>query len=216
VADEVMEEILNHTNGHPYLIQYLCQRLFSTDSSDRGFLRAVEDGDLATDHILAGFFMIDFQYLTGIERRLLLIVTDLTLASENDILERLSDISPQRIHVFLYGLEKLGYMRQIYGKWAVGNEFLRRWVQNNRDELGEMTDPVVDDDAHENILRKGQMNELAYLRNHIERLKRELARLQSERSNAEGEDAEQLDRAIKEIEDDLASAQAELNDILQE
>ena len=216
VADEIMEDILNHTNGHPYLIQTLCQRLFSTDNSGKGFLRAVEDRDLATDHILAGFFLIDFQYLTGIERRLLLTVTDLTLASENDILECFSDVSPQRIHVFLYGLEKLGYLRQLYSNWAVGNEFLRKWVQNNRDELSQMTDSLVDDEAHENILRKGQMNELAYLRNHIERLKRELARLQSERSGAEGEEGKRLDSAIKEIEDDLANAQAELRDILQE
>ena len=215
VADETVEDILNHTNGHPYLIQYLCQRLFFADSSGKGCLRPVEDGDLETDHILAGFFLIDFQYLTRIERKLLLTVAELTVTSENDILKYLSDISPQRIQMFLYGLEKLGYLRQIYGNWAVGNEFLRRWVHHNGAELSQMSESYVDDDAHENILRKGQMNELAYLRHHIERLKRELAELQSERASADDKAGEGIEDAIKEIEDDLMNAQAEIDRIMQ-
>ena len=79
-ADGVVDDILIHTNGQPYLIQYLCQRLFTTDELSNGMLRAIREEDLATDHILTGFFQNDFQHLTKTERRLLLDFAELTLA----------------------------------------------------------------------------------------------------------------------------------------
>jgi hypothetical protein len=74
-----VDDILIHTYGQPYLIQYLCQRLFESDGEE-GHLRHITDEDLATDHILAGFFQIDFSHLSKSERRLVLAVADLTIA----------------------------------------------------------------------------------------------------------------------------------------
>ena len=67
--DSVVDDIYIHTNGQPYLVQYLCHRLFYTDDQGAGRLRPIEDKDLAIDHVLAGFFQIDYQYLTRIEQR---------------------------------------------------------------------------------------------------------------------------------------------------
>ncbi|OUC04916.1 hypothetical protein RY27_30440, partial [Litorilinea aerophila] len=106
VDDQTVEDILTHTNRHPYLIQYLCQRLFQVSEAGQGYLRPVEDEDLMADHILSGFFQIDFRYLTTIERRLLLAVAQMTVARETDILAALSDEAPARIKMFLYGLDK--------------------------------------------------------------------------------------------------------------
>jgi len=45
-ADGVVDDVLIHTNGQPYLIQFLCQRLFETDEEGNGRLRSVREEDL--------------------------------------------------------------------------------------------------------------------------------------------------------------------------
>ena len=175
VPDGVVDDVLVHTNGQPYLIQYLCQRLFENDVEGRGRLRLVTDADLATDHILAGFFQNDYQHLSSIERRLLLTVADLAIAKESELLVALSDLPPHRIQMFLYGLERLGYLRRIFNQWAVGNEYLRRWVLDNYDELIHRTDAGLDEGIQEKMLEVGRQHEVEYLRHAITRIEAELA-----------------------------------------
>ncbi len=215
VADDaVIEDILIHTNGHPYLIQYLCQRLFQTDQDDGGTLRPIREEDLQTDHIVAGFFQIDYQYLTSIERRLLLCIAELTMATESEILAALSDESPDRIKVFLYGLKKLGYLQQIYGKWALGNEFLRRWVKEHYEELRRDSASLINDAVHEKILELENRNELAYVQHQIERIERELALLLEEKVQAgEWPDADLCSR-IDRLQADLDELRRRLDDLL--
>lgn len=186
VADELAHDILSYTNGHPYLIQHLCQRLFTVDDYGRGVLRVVRDEDLDPDHILAGFFRIDFQYLTEIERRLLLSVADLSVARTDELLAALSDERPRRIDMFLYGLRKLGYLRASHDRWTVGNEYLRRWIQNQRTEISTWSGSSIDDAAHEEILRAERRNEAAYLRHEIERLQEELVQRTEEAESGAG------------------------------
>jgi len=161
VEDALADEILRHTNCHPYLIQFLCQRLFTVDDRGRGILREPEDEDLNPDQILSGFFRIDFQYLTRVERRILLTVSDLSVAKREEILAALSEESPQRVDTFLYGLRKFGYLLPVRERWAVGNEYLRRWLQDHRSQLGDLAEPQVGDSAFEEILREGRDNERA-------------------------------------------------------
>lgn len=178
VEDGLVDEILRITNGHPYLIQFLCQRLFVTDDRWQGVLRAPVEDDLRPDQILAGFFRIDFQYLTKIERRLLLAVSDLSIATQDEVMAALHDEPPQRVDTFLYGLRKLGYLTQLHERWAVGNEFLRRWLQDQRAELGALSESPVEDAVHEQILAAGRENELLYLYYEIDELEAELQRMQ--------------------------------------
>jgi hypothetical protein len=178
-ADGVVDDILIHTNGQPYLIQYLCQRLFTTDEAGNGMLRAIHEDDLATDHILTGFFQNDFQHLTKTERRLLLAVAELTIAKENELLVVLSDLAPRKIQMYLYGMERLGYLRQVFGQWAVGNEFLRRWILDNYEELVEQQNSTADDSIHESLLEIGREHEAAYLRQELIRLEAELERIEA-------------------------------------
>jgi hypothetical protein len=46
VAPDVLENIVAHTNRHPYLIQFLCQRLYSEDDNGVSALRAPTEEDL--------------------------------------------------------------------------------------------------------------------------------------------------------------------------
>ncbi|HXF63307.1 MAG TPA: AAA family ATPase [Caldilineaceae bacterium] len=212
-TDGVVDDILIHTNGQPYLVQYLCQRLFQTDSAGNGYLRPVEDADLAADHILAGFFRIDFEHLTRIERRLLLTVADLTIARESELLALLSDLSPHRIRMFLYGLGRLGYLRQIFGQWAVGNEFLRRWVVDHYDELMGQLDSALDDQLQEALLEVGHSAEVRYLREEISRLEAELAQVEAALGQATGAERDALLAQLDRLRAELARLRNDLDSI---
>lgn len=190
-SDGVVDDILIHTNGQPYLIQYLCQRLFESDGK-QGMLRAITDEDLATDHILAGFFQIDFQHLSKSERRLVLTVADLTIAKESELLAVLSDLPPRRIKMLLYGLERLGYLRNVFNQWAIGNEFLRRWILDHVDELTHALGEAEDDNLHESMLDQGRAQEADRLRREIVELEQQLSDLERAVANAEGEEVVRL------------------------
>jgi hypothetical protein len=197
-ADGVVDDILIHTNGQPYLIQYLCQRLFESDEDGRGCLRPVKDEDLATDHILNGFFQNDFQHLTKTERRLLLTVAELNIAKERELMVVLNDLPPRKIQNYLYGLERLGYLRRIFGQWAIGNEFLRRWVVDNHDELVQRLNTATDDNIHETMLEIGREHEVRYLREEIAQLEAELEKTDAASANATGDELVRLlDKAAK-------------------
>lgn len=196
-SDGVVDDVLIHTNGQPYLIQYLCQRLFDSDGVT-GHLRHITDEDLATDHILAGFFQIDFQHLSRSERRLVLAVAELTIAKESELLAALSDLPPRRIKMLLYGLERLGYLRNVFGQWAVGNEYLRRWIVDHADELTQALNEAEDDNLHESMLDQGRMQEADRLRREIAELEQQLGDLEDAVDAAEGEEVirllEEIDR----------------------
>ncbi len=212
-TDGVVDDILIHTNGQPYLIQYLCQRLFEVDEAGKGFLRPITEQDLMTDHILAGFFQIDFQHLTRSERRLLLAVADLTVAKERELLEALSDLPPHRIRKYLYGLERLGYVRQVFGQWAVGNEFLRRWVADQYDLLRMQLDSAIDDGLHETLLEVGHSAEVRFLREQIARIEAEVAALEAKLAEASEEDREPLLCRIDQLYAELARLRHQLASI---
>lgn len=208
--DALVNQILQLTNCHPYLLQYVCYRLFEYDDDGVGYLRAITEEDLRPDHILAGFFEIDFGYLTQIERRLLLAVAERTVATEAEILVALSDEPPQRIKMYLHGMGRLGYLRQVYDRWTVGNEYLRRWIQENHDELRERKDAVIDEASQEQLLERARTQELLFLQNRIEQMQKELADLQAQQRKARSRKKAELTKAIQRIEHDLAELRLEL------
>jgi hypothetical protein len=212
-ADGVVDDVLIHTNGQPYLIQYLCQRLFMTDEAGNGVLRTIREEDLATDHILTGFFQNDFQHLTKTERRLLLAVAELTIAKENELLVVLSDLAPRKIQMYLYGMERLGYLRQVFGQWAVGNEFLRRWILDNYEELVEQQNSTADDSIHESLLEIGREHEAVYLREEIARLEAELALTEATIADVKGDELVHLLEKADRLRREIARLRRELSSI---
>jgi hypothetical protein len=159
VDPALIEDILGQTNRHPYLLQYLCQRLCVEQSDGSVGLRPVTDEDLEPDHLLAGFFLIDFQHLTALERRILLAVAENTVLSESELLRSLGDQAPERVRTFLWGMEKLGHVRQVMGQWTVGNEYLRRWLRQEWDTLRQVQTAALDENSFEQLLRVGHKQE---------------------------------------------------------
>ncbi|MBW7881606.1 MAG: hypothetical protein H3C34_03025 [Caldilineaceae bacterium] len=175
----VLEDVLLHTNRHPYLIQFLCQRLCIPDRAGHPMLRPPDDEDLEPDHLLAGFFLIDFQHLTKLERRLLLTIARETIMTEQELLVALADESPKRIRTFLWGMDKLGHLRQVYGQWAIGNEFLRRWLLQEWSRLQRMNEFTLEDESFEELLRVGHQRESHNFAEEVERLERDYAALKA-------------------------------------
>ena len=194
VDAQVMDDILLHTNRHPYLIQYLCQRLYTENSRGEPALRAVGEEDLEPDHLLAGFFLIDFQHMTRLERQILVMVADQTLIAEQEILTRLPTENPARIRTFLWGLEKLGHLRQVYGQWTIGNEFLRRWLQQEGDCLQAIEETPLDDSSMEHLLQLGHAQEAQAFAGELQRLEADYTALRGAKKPRKGV-SQQISRA---------------------
>lgn len=135
VESAVLDEILRCTNHHPYLVQYLCEQLFVPDETGGGHLRAPTDKDLQVDAILAGLFMLDYQHLSGIERRLLITAVEVDVAAPDALIKIVGPAQAARLPALLRDLEELGHLRQVEGGWAVGSEFLRRWLRLHLSEF---------------------------------------------------------------------------------
>lgn len=128
VGDELLEQILHYTNQHPYLIQHLCDRLFVEDESGHRYLRPIEDDDLAVTHMLAGYFHLDFQLLTPVEREMLLAVAVQGKMSEEQLTEYVDESQKARLPALLRSLKEWGHLRREGDEWTTGSEFLRRWL----------------------------------------------------------------------------------------
>lgn len=209
VDPTVREEILLHTNRHPYLLQFLCQRLYYEDGAGQGCLRAPTPDDLEPDHLLAGFFLIDFQHLTRLERRILLAIGQRMMTTEQELLADLTNENPQRIRTFLWGLEKLGHVRQLYGQLTIGNEYLRRWMQAQREHLERMNDTPLAEESIEQLLQTGHTREPANFRTEIERIEREHDHLQTQLAASSNGQRAQLAGEMERLNRLLASARSD-------
>ena len=211
VDAQVLEDILLHTNRHPYLIQYLCQRLYTENARGEPALRAPGDEDLEPDHLLAGFFLIDFQHMTRLERQILLAVADQTIITEQEILARMPAENPARIRTFLWGLDKLGQVRQVYGQWTIGNEYLRRWLQQERERLQTLNETPLDDSSMEHLLQLGHAQETQAFASEIERLEADYVALRAREKTAGGCLVPDVLGELDRVSQHLAAARRDLN-----
>ena len=211
VDPALMDEVLEQTNRHPYLLQYLCQRLCVEQGDGSVGLRPVTDEDLEPDHLLAGFFMIDFQHLTLLERRILLAVAEQTIVGEADLLRTLGDQAPDRVRTFLWGMEKLGYVRQVMGQWAVGNEYLRRWLRQEWDTLRQVQTPSVDESSFAQILQLGYTQESHAFQNEVQSLESSYAALSSDMQHRGQGDTGKLEQELDRLQRYLSAARRDLH-----
>lgn len=128
VDEGVLEEILRYTHHHPYLIQYLCEKLYSVDEDGVGQLRAVREEDLNVDSLLAGYLQLDYQRLTELEQRILVYVAGRGTVAEDDLADHLGEQHTARLPGLLQALRELGHLRETPEGWTVGSEFMRRWL----------------------------------------------------------------------------------------
>jgi len=213
VEGGLIEDILGQTNRHPYLLQYLCQRLYIELPDGRTGLRSPTDEDLEPDHLLAGLFLIDFQHLTLLERRILLLVAEHTAIDETDLLRLVSDQPPDRVRTFLWGLEKLGHVRQVLDQWVIGNEYLRRWIHHEWDALQHVQTSLLDESSFEALLAAGHAQEVRAFTSEVAHLEDRYADLAARQHRGERppdpltDDLERLQRFLTAAHRDLQRSQ---------
>lgn len=177
VAPQLVQEIHRHTNDHPYLIQYLCQRLFE----EEGRLRPIEAEDLEPTDMLAHFFEIDYRHLTAFEQAILRQVAAYGTVDEV-ALQRTTGIGQSPLRAFLFGLTKLGYLQERDGGWAAHNSFFERWLQAHMDQLPTMEYSRVSERTTQEMLIQGQKQEAEYLQQQLQVQKRNLRELELQRA----------------------------------
>ncbi|MEZ4635491.1 MAG: hypothetical protein R2873_31570 [Caldilineaceae bacterium] len=182
VDEKLVEDILLHTHRHPYLVQFLCYRLFDSVDDATGTLRPIVEDDLRPDHLLSGFFQIDFNHLTALERQILLAVARHGVIGEDALCVELNHEDSGRIATFAYGMNKLGYLRSVFGQWTLGNEFLRRWVDENYATLVESVQSQVSDHGVESLLIAGRQMERNYIQQEMQALQDKLDNRMAQRS----------------------------------
>ncbi len=186
-----IDEILRHSHRHPYLVQTLCYRLFE-ERHGRGVLREIQEEDLRADHLLSGFFEVDFRCLAPTERQILLTVARQGVISEEELVARNDNESIDQISMYVHGMNNLGYLQRAYNRsdsagaarsqdefprWTIGNEFLRRWMLENYQELAQTLYSDVSDYGVETLLEMGRKVEFDYLQHEIPGLQERLESL---------------------------------------
>lgn len=127
LADGVVEEIREHCNNHPYLVQLVCKRYLET-----GGLEEATDR-VATDRMVSYFFSVDFDMLSDTECQIIQAMVGSPESTFNSIQEQLS-LGSDALEGTLARLENLGFIRRNEEQQVVlANYFFRRWLQQMRD-----------------------------------------------------------------------------------
>ena len=116
------ERIQNLCNGHPYLLQILCKRLF-----EEGDIEKVV-ADLQFDEMISHFFAVDFNYLNWDEKQILKLVLD-DQGTDQVSLENRTTFASDNLSRIIFSLHQLGYLRREDGKIYVANFFFDAWLK---------------------------------------------------------------------------------------
>ncbi|MBM3238925.1 hypothetical protein FJZ31_21750 [Candidatus Poribacteria bacterium] len=114
VDDKTVNKIIEVTGCEPYLIQYLCSRLYSEIDN---ILRMPTDEDLTLDDFLRETFFDSDRYLTIEEKEILH-----TIAQG----EKIVSVPGGIVNLF-----NLGYVKRINGQYKIGNSFLAAWLRQS-------------------------------------------------------------------------------------
>lgn len=227
VGRERIDEILRHSHRHPYLVQTLCYRLFE-EKQGRGSLREIGEEDLRADHLLAGFFEVDFKCLAPTERQILLTVARQGVISEEELVAKTDNESIDQISMYVHGMNNLGYLQRVYSRaggnaatsshdefprWTIGNEFLRRWMLENYQELAQTLYSDVSDYGVEALLEMGRKVELDYLQHEIPELQGRLESLLTAYSGHADQTPPEVLQEIQELRRELEKASSQLRNV---
>jgi hypothetical protein len=191
-------------------------------------LRAVHEEDLRADHLLSGFFEVDFKCLAPTERQVLLTVARQGIISEEDLVAKTDNESIDQVSMYVHGMNNLGYLQRAYSRgdgataagsledfprWTIGNEFLRRWMLDNYQDLAQTLYSDVSDYGVESLLEMGRKVELDYLQHEIPELQKRLESLLAEHSGHGDAAAPEILQEIQELRRELERTSAQLRNL---
>jgi hypothetical protein len=147
VPDGVAEAVLAATDGHPFLTQWLCDRLWID-----GALRAPVADDLIPDSNLVNLFQLDYNYLAPVERRILRCLSFVESLDETGLMGQLGvAMADMQLRYLMQSLVQLCYVRRAGERYSTGNALLHIWLQFWATDAPEspMSDAAAVDQADE-------------------------------------------------------------------
>ncbi len=125
VDDTLVQQILASTDGHPFLTQWLCDRLWSGAT-----LRPLQQDDLIPDENLISLFQLDYNYLAPTERRILRCLSFVESLDEAGLLATLGvALAELQLRYLVQSLAQLCYVRRTGERYSTGNRLLHNWLQ---------------------------------------------------------------------------------------
>jgi len=125
VDDAVVEAILEATEGHPFLTQWLCDRLWTEDA-----LHTPNDDDLIPDSNLINLFQLDYNYLAPTEQRILRCLAYVQSLDEAGIRDQLGVwIAEVQLRYLVQALVQMCYILRSGDRYSTGNRLLHNWLQ---------------------------------------------------------------------------------------
>jgi hypothetical protein len=193
-APATVEAVVEASNGHPYLAQVLCARLFQED----GTLRAPTARDVAVEPMLRGFFNHDFHALTPSERALLLAVhrgEPLPPARAGE--------PPDALQRQAHGLEALGYLRREHDRLVIANPFLAHYLSQRSESLALMPVARASEDAVRQTLTRQQIEEAEALADRLNDRRARLVALEAIRARKLLKTPAQTLAEIAQVQDEI-------------
>lgn len=180
VDAKTLAVIQYHTNHHPYLVQWLCRKLYQENNS----LRHPDEHDLQTDATLNGLWEITYKHLSPSERCILLHLAsdDPGRARDEAGLAAALHLRPADAHLYLYALTRLGYTRISDGQVGIGNTFFAQWLQTRADSLP-IDDAEIADSLVKEVASTGHQQEKAFWQQQLQTFRVNLARLEVQAAN---------------------------------
>jgi hypothetical protein len=128
VGDSIAQAILEATNGHPFLIQWLCDRLWSEQG-----LRAPAPEDLTLDSgadLVTRMFQEDYTALAASERAIVKAFVNVDTIDEAGLAALIGGgAKPEQMRALMSPLTQLCYVRRTAGGYAIGGQLLRNWFR---------------------------------------------------------------------------------------
>jgi len=129
-SDSIVEEIIHASGGHPYLIQILCDRIYQSNRT----LRPIKEEDLVVDEWIDSAFRDDFRHFSPAEQQIMEVLGKGAPLGLSQLVEA-TKIPPERLKLFLHGLERMRYIRPKSDGYEPGNLFLINWLRWSKSPL---------------------------------------------------------------------------------
>jgi hypothetical protein len=205
VDEAVVRAIFEATNGHPFLIQWLCDRLWSEHG-----LRAPSAEDLALDNdadLVTRMFQEDYNSLAATERTI--VKTFATTETLDEV--RLAALigggaKPEQMHALMAPLAQLCYVRRVDGGYAIGSQLLRNWFCccTVEEPAPAVSDAIASDWADEQIQE---------INNLIEEHERRLQKLLAQQAQLGISTPPQILNEIEDIQHQIAGLQKQRSQV---
>jgi hypothetical protein len=172
VEEAVVKQILAEADGHPFLLQRLCNALWKV-----GMLRPLDE--IILHRISAdaeNVFPADFELLSDVEQQVLLGLSQQKEATFAEIETILTDKS-YHLSKSLQDLVDLGFLYRTSTGYAISSQVLARWLASLKNS-GEMPSPISDPvviELHSADKQEKQLEELLRIHrdnlHHYEKIK---------------------------------------------